>query len=79
MPNIKNLSRDSQGKQVHNKRFENSGSEYSEKLMKMGFVEGTPVERTGADINDPMVFSLRHSRVALRKKEAQVILVRESD
>ncbi len=79
MPNIKNLSEIPKGSRYIISGFENSGSEYSEKLMKMGFVEGTPVERTGADINDPMVFSLRHSRVALRKKEAQVILVRESD
>lgn len=59
--------------------FVNQGSEYSEKLLKMGFVEGTRVERTSADISDPMVFSVRHSRVALRKKEAREILVKDSE
>lgn len=59
--------------------FENEESEYAEKLLKMGFVEGTVVERSSADINDPMVFSLRHSRVALRKKEAGEIRVKDSE
>lgn len=59
--------------------FEEEGSEYSEKLLKMGFVAGTIVERTSADISDPMVFSVRHSRVALRKKEAREIFVKDSE
>ncbi|MDC7232616.1 MAG: FeoA family protein [Spirochaetales bacterium] len=73
---ITKLSEIPKGSQFIIKGFENQDSEYAEKLLKMGFVEGTVVERTSADISDPMVFSLRHCRVALRKKEAAEILVK---
>jgi ferrous iron transport protein A len=43
----------------------------------MGFVEGTPIELAPVKISDPIVFQIRGSRIALRKKEARQILVRE--
>lgn len=58
--------------------FTNSASEYAKKLYRMGFVEGTPVELAPVKISDPMVIQIRGSRIALRKNEAQQILVQES-
>lgn len=55
--------------------FENNSSDYAEKLYKMGFVEGTPVELAPVNLTDPMVIDIRGSRVALRRKEAEEILV----
>jgi ferrous iron transport protein A len=56
----------------------NSGSpDYHHKLYKMGFVEGTPVELASVKISDPIVVHIRGSRVALRKKEADLIVVEE--
>ena len=43
----------------------------------MGFVEGTPVELAPVNVSDPMVIQIRGSRIALRKSEAQQILVQE--
>jgi ferrous iron transport protein A len=43
----------------------------------MGFVEGTPIELAPVKLSDPIVFQIRGSRIALRKKEARQILVRE--
>lgn len=77
--NITKLSEIPKGSRFIISGFEQEGSEYSEKLLKMGFVEGTVVERTSADISDPMVFSVRHSRVALRKKEAREIYVKDPE
>ncbi len=57
--------------------FTDHPSDYTDKLHKMGFVEGTPVELAPVKISDPIVFQIRGSRIALRKKEAQQILVRE--
>ena len=55
--------------------FRDQESDYSGKLCKMGFIVGTPVELAPVTISDPMVFQIRGSRIALRKKEAQEILV----
>lgn len=57
--------------------FANGQSEYATKLYKMGFIEGTDVERAPVTINDPLVIQIRGSRIALRKSEAQEILVEE--
>lgn len=57
--------------------FINNSTDYAEKLYKMGFVEGTPVELAPVKLSDPIVIQIRGSRIALRKKEAQQILVRE--
>ena len=50
---------------------------YTDKLFKMGFVEGTPVQLAPVAMIDPIVVELRGSRVALRKSEAQQVHVKE--
>lgn len=55
--------------------FEADSSVYAQKLHKMGFVKGTPVSLAPVKMNDPIVVQIRGSRVALRKKEAQQVLV----
>lgn len=65
------------GKTYEISGFTNQPNEYTEKLHKMGFVDGTPIELAPVAISDPMVFQIRGSRIALRKKEARQILVRE--
>ncbi|CCO25042.1 FeoA family protein [Maridesulfovibrio hydrothermalis] len=57
--------------------YELETSEYAQKLRKMGFVEGTPIELAPIKISDPMIFQIRGSRVALRKIEAKQIKVGE--
>ncbi|CAG35688.1 FeoA family protein [Desulfotalea psychrophila] len=57
--------------------FAQSTSDYAAKLYKMGFIEGTPIELASVNISDPIVIQIRGSRVALRKNEAQQILVTE--
>ena len=54
-----------------------SNSIYAEKLYKMGFVKGTPVELAQVKISDPIIVQIRGSRIALRKNEAKEILVKE--
>ena len=58
--------------------FHNDATDYAEKLLKMGFVTGTPVALAPTGLKDPLVVSIRGSRIALRKAEAQEILVEES-
>lgn len=57
--------------------FEPENSPYAEKLYKMGFVKGTPVELAPVKLSDPLIVQIRGSRIALRKNEAQEILVKE--
>ncbi|MDA3800124.1 MAG: FeoA family protein [Kiritimatiellae bacterium] len=52
-------------------------SDYSDKLHKMGFVKGTVIKLAPVKTYDPMIFQIRASRIALRKKEASQILVEE--
>ncbi len=52
-------------------------SDYSDKLHKMGFVEGTIIKLAPVKTYDPIIFQIRSSRIALRKKEAELILVKE--
>ena len=64
----------------HNYRlvgFETDSPEYSNKLYKMGFVEGTPIEMASVKISDPVVVQIRGSRIALRRSEAEQVIVEE--
>lgn len=55
--------------------FTDQNSDYCDKLTKMGFTSGTTIELAPVAITDPMVFQIRGSRIALRRKEAADILV----
>ena len=65
------------GKAYRVSGFVDDASVYAEKLHKMGFVAGTPVELAPVKLSDPMVVQIRGSRIALRRKEAQEIIVEE--
>ena len=52
-------------------------SDYAVKLHKMGFVQGTLIKLAPVKTYDPIIFQIRSSRIALRKKEAEMILVKE--
>ena len=77
MAGITNLAGMTQGKRYEVDGFASNSSAYAEKLYKMGFVKGTPVELAPVKIADPIVVQIRGSRIALRKTEAQEILVKE--
>jgi ferrous iron transport protein A len=77
MPKRTNLTEISRDKTYQVAGFVNNSTDYAEKLYKMGFVEGTPVELAPVNLSDPMVIQIRGSRIALRKSEAQQILVEE--
>ncbi len=70
-----NLTEIIKGKIYQVAGFVNNSSEYAEKLIRMGFVVGTPIELAPVKMSDPMVVQIRGSRIALRKSEAQQILV----
>lgn len=78
MPKSTNITEISRDRSYQVVGFVNNLSDYAEKLHKMGFVEGTPVELAQVKLSDPMVIQIRGSRIALRKIEAQQILVKES-
>lgn len=71
------LTQMSRDKEYQVSGFADSSSDYTEKLYKMGFVEGTPVSLAPVKLSDPIVIQIRGSRIALRKNEAQQILVQE--
>jgi ferrous iron transport protein A len=77
MPNNTNLTEINREKVYQVAGFVDNSSDYAKKLHKMGFVEGTPVELAPVKLSDPMVIQIRGSRIALRKSEAQQILVQE--
>lgn len=77
MPKSTNITEMTRGRMYEVVGFVNRSTDYAEKLNKMGFVEGTPVELAPVKLTDPMVFQIRGSRIALRKSEAQQILVQE--
>jgi ferrous iron transport protein A len=77
MPKSTNLAEINRGQVYQVAGFVNSSTDYAEKLNKMGFVQGTPVELAPVKLSDPMVIQIRGSRIALRKSEAQQILVQE--
>ena len=72
-----NLAEITRDKSYEVSGFRTTTSAYAEKLYKMGFEKGTPVELANVKISDPIVVQIRGSRIALRKKEAQEILVKE--
>lgn len=74
-----NISLDAiiRGKRYLVKGFARYESPYAEKLYKMGFVEGTPIQLAPVELNDPIIVEIRGSRVALRKSEAQQVYVEE--
>ena len=65
------------GKSYEVTGFETDSSVYAEKLYKMGFVKGTPLELAPVELSDPMVVQIRGSRIALRKNEAKEVIVKE--
>ena len=77
MPTNTNLTEISREKNYQVTGFVDDSTDYAEKLHKMGFVGGTPVELAPVKLSDPMVIQIRGSRIALRKREAQQILVQE--
>lgn len=77
MPKSTNLTEVKRNKIYQVAGFVDNSTDYAEKLYKMGFVEGTPVELAPVKSSDPMVIQIRGSRIALRKSEAQQILVQE--
>jgi len=77
MPRSTNLTEIRRDKIYQVAGFVDNSTVYAEKLYKMGFVEGTPVELAPVNLSDPMVIQIRGSRIALRKSEAQQILVQE--
>ena len=77
MPKSTNLTEIRRDKSYKVAGFVNNSTDYAEKLYKMGFVEGTPVELAPVKLSDPMVIQIRGSRIALRKSEAQQVLVLE--
>ncbi len=77
MKNRQTLAQIKQGLQYKIAGFSEDAVEYAEKLTKMGFVSGTPIQLAPVRISDPLVFEIRGSRIALRKYEAQQIIVEE--
>lgn len=72
-----NLAELQQGRKYIISGFREETSPYAEKLFKMGFIEGTPVQLAPVAISDPIVIEVRGSRIALRKNEAEQVQVRE--
>lgn len=65
------------GKSYQVSGFVDASSDYADKLIKMGFVIGTPVRLAPVKLFDPIVIQIRGSRIALRRTEAQDIFVEE--
>lgn len=72
-----NLANMCKGKLYEVSGFTQAASSYTEKLIKMGFVIGTPIELAPVRLTDPLVVQIRGSRIALRKGEAQNVIVKE--
>ena len=72
-----NIASMSKGKLYQVSGFAKSATDYIDKLIKMGFVVGTPIELAPVKLTDPLVVQIRGSRIALRKNEAQNIIVEE--
>jgi len=78
MSKIVSLDKIRKGRSYKVSGFEKENSKYAEKLYKMGFVKGTPVELAPVQLTDPMVVQIRGSRIALRTSEAKEVLVVEA-
>jgi len=74
-----NISLDSiiRGRKYQVAGFQQHESAYAEKLYKMGFIEGTPIQLAPVELNDPIIVEIRGSRIALRKSEARQVYVEE--
>ena len=71
MKTIIDLAKGQKGKIV-----ELTNLEISSKLMEMGFVPGRVVKlRSIAPLGDPYCFEVSGSRIALRKEDAQTVIV----
>lgn len=66
-----------QGRRYVISGFREETTAYADKLFKMGFIEGTPVQLAPVAISDPIVVEVRGSRIALRKSEAEQVQVKE--
>lgn len=77
MSTIIHLADIRQGKRYRISTIDSQQNEYSEKLHKMGFVQGTPIELAPVKTFDPVVFKIRGSRISLRREEARQVLVEE--
>jgi Fe2+ transport system protein FeoA len=54
----------------------NSSNPYYKRLLEIGFTPGEEIELINTSIfNDPMTFSLRGTLIAIRKKQAESILI----
>ena len=58
-----------------------SGAEIERRLLEMGFVEGAPVRLVHEGLlgRDPIAVRLADRTVALRRREARAVMVRETD
>lgn len=50
---------------------------YVDHLQRMGFSEGTTVKKGSSNFKDPFSLVFRGGRIALRKKEAACVIVKE--
>lgn len=73
----KNLAQLERGRRYLVTGFSETAAGYTEKLLKMGFVEGTPVRLAPVAMADPIVVEVRGGRIALRKNEARQVHVEE--
>lgn len=74
-----NLTEIHKGKLYQVAGFEQTGTAYIDKLNKMGFIEGTPLQLAPVELTDPLVVQIRGSRIALRRAEAKQVYVEELD
>jgi ferrous iron transport protein A len=59
---------------IHSVEEDNS---FAGRIKKMGFVKDALISLASGNISDPIVVEIRNSRIALRRKEARIIKVRE--
>ena len=63
MPKNTNLTEIRRDKNYQIAGFVDNSTDYAEKLHKMGFIEGTPVELAPVKLSDPMVIQIRSLRL----------------
>ncbi|HJJ39126.1 MAG TPA: FeoA family protein [Methanocorpusculum sp.] len=58
--------------------FSEKGSEISNRLFELGFVNGSIITASGkAPFGNPLVFTIHGGKLALRKEDAKSVLVRK--
>lgn len=58
--------------------FSEAGQELSNRLLELGFIHGSVITANGkAPFGNPLIFTIHGGRLALRKEDAQNILVRK--